>query len=356
MVIKAELIRKQTGFPVKACRVDKVVTLSPAEFAEFTSAPMEYYDFIKDFNNKNPAPEDGALSCILVLGEHEEDGILIDPQGYDYARYTAYIPNARQMAMLDQYPSLARAAEELVQLTDSYVKEAIDGQLDGQYQIILDEVPESDMGGFFQAGLFMDMLAERPEFSWTDTNGNGIIVGIVPEYIRQENDEALKRLSQKEADILCAKHLLWLHEAGGEQADFSGCLLDAINLSHRNLANAVFHGTKFANTNLNGADLSFCEFHGTKFKGCECSEATVRGSEFQEAEFIGTALSYAVFEESNLSRARFINSPFDGSLLQGCCIDGTDFGGEEMDALLFKDCSSDEEAWTAGQTGQNLGM
>lgn len=356
MVIKTELIRKQTGFPVKTCRVDKVVTLSPAEFAEFTLAPMEYYDFIKDFNNKNPAPEDGVLSCILVLGEHEKDGILIDPQGYDYARDTAYIPNARQMAMLGQYPSLARAVEELVQLTDSYVKEAVDGQLDGQYQITLDEVPQSGMGGFFQAGLFMDMLAERPEFSWTDTNGNGIIVGIAPEYIRQENEEALKRLSQKEADILCAKHLLWLHEAGGEQADFSGCLLDAVNLSHRNLANAVFHGTKFANTNLNGADLSFCEFHGAKLKGCECSEVTVRGSEFQEAEFIGTAFSYSVFEESNLSRARFRDCPFDGSFLKGCCIDGTDFDGEEVDALLFKDCSSDEEAWTERQAGQSLGL
>lgn len=353
MVIQAELIRKQTEFPAKTCRVDKVVMLPPAEYAEFISEPMEYYDFIKEFNNENHAAENGMLSCLLVLGELEKDGILIDPQGYDYARYTAYIPNARQMAMLDCYPSLARAVEELAQLTDSYVREAIDGQLDGQYRIAFDDVRESGNRDLFQEELFMDMLADRAEFQWIDTDGNEIIIGIAPEYIRMENDDTLRKLTQDDVDIMCAKHTLWLHEAGGEQADFSNCLLDGIDLSHREMVNAVFHGTKFANVNLNGTDISYCEFHSAKFRGCSCSEVTAKSSEFQDAEFIGTALSRSVFEESNLSRARFINSQLDGSHMQNCCIDGTDFGGVKQ-CPVFSDCTSDEEAWTAEQTGQNL--
>ena len=168
-------------------------------------------------------------------------------------------------------------------------------------------------------------------------SGDGIAAGIAPGYPWQGKDGALRRLSQTEAEVMCAKHTLWLHGAGGEQADFSGCLLDAMDLSGWNLAHAVFHGTKISNTNLNGADLSGCQFQGAGFQGCECSEVTARGSGFQDAEFVSTALDYSVFEGANLSRARFRDCPLDGCLLKGCCIDGTDFGGEGRDAILSRD-------------------
>ncbi len=219
MVIKAELIRKQTGFPVKACRVDKVVTLSPAEFAEFTSAPKEYYDFIKDFNNGNPAPEDGALSCILVLGEHEEDGILIDPQGMitQGIQHTSRMPGRWQC--LNNIHRLPVPRRNWCSLRIPMSRKRLTGSWMASTRSYWMRCRKA-IWRLLSGRLFMDMLAERPEFSWTDTNGNGIIVGIAPEYIRQENDEALKRLSQKEADILCAKHLLWLHEAGGSRRIF----------------------------------------------------------------------------------------------------------------------------------------
>ena len=187
-------------------------------------------------------------------------------------------------------------------------------------------------------------------------SGDGIAAGIAPGYPWQGKDGALRRLSQTEAEVMCAKHTLWLHGAGGEQADFSGCLLDAMDLSSWNLAHAVFHGTKISNTNLNGADLSGCQFQGAGFQGCECSEVTARGCGFQDAEFVSTALDYSVFEGANLSRARFRDCPLDGCILKGCCIDGTDFGGEGRDAILSRDCCPDEEAWLAAQDKQAPGL
>jgi len=49
---------------------------------------------------------------MLVLGEGVDDGILVDPQGYDYARYTAYIPMARQLFQNEQVESKDEAVEE----------------------------------------------------------------------------------------------------------------------------------------------------------------------------------------------------------------------------------------------------
>lgn len=354
MVIQAELIRKQTGFPIKACQVDKVINLTDREFAEFTLVPLEDYDFIKEFNREGYTKNPGVSSCILLLGEQEKDGILIDPQGYNYARYTAYIPNARQMVMLGRYPSLACAAEEMARLAERYVQEAANGQENRQYRIWFDEARENCREDCFHKKLFSAMLSERPEFEWVQEEEDEITVCLLPEYARQENDDTLRRLTQDEVDILSAKHTLWLHEAGGGQADFSNCLLDGIDLSHRELINVVFNGTKFVDTDLSGVNVSCCELHGAVFRDCSCQEMTACSCEFQDAEFTAVDLSSSVFRESNLSRAKFREAVLDGSFMQGCCIEGTDFGGAEKDAILFMESSMDEEAWTAEQTGQNL--
>lgn len=34
---------------------------------------------------------------MLLLSKTGDDGILVDTQGYDYPRYSAFIPNARQI-------------------------------------------------------------------------------------------------------------------------------------------------------------------------------------------------------------------------------------------------------------------
>lgn len=49
---------------------------------------------------------------MLVLGEGVDDGILVDPQGYDYARYTAYVPMVRQLFQNKQVESEDEAVEE----------------------------------------------------------------------------------------------------------------------------------------------------------------------------------------------------------------------------------------------------
>jgi len=100
VIIQAELRRKQSEYEGEACAVDKVIELPAQRFNQFSRALLADYDFIAE--NKNAIRHDGDVRhCLLILDEGGMDGVLVDPQGYDYARYSAFVPNARSLLTPD---------------------------------------------------------------------------------------------------------------------------------------------------------------------------------------------------------------------------------------------------------------
>ena len=100
MIIQAELKCKQAGCEADSCAVDKVIELSSPRFHLFSRALLADYDFIAE--NKNAIRHDeNARHCLLILDADGIDGFLVDPQGYNYARYSAFIPNARSLLTPD---------------------------------------------------------------------------------------------------------------------------------------------------------------------------------------------------------------------------------------------------------------
>ena len=86
MIIRAELKCKQTGCEADPCAVDKVIELPSPQFQQFSRALLADYDFIAE--NKNAIRHDGdTRHCLLILDAEGKDGFLVDPQGYNYARY-----------------------------------------------------------------------------------------------------------------------------------------------------------------------------------------------------------------------------------------------------------------------------
>lgn len=96
--------------------VEKVVELSESEYARFYQSPLAEYDFISKHRGAMRQDADGTRHCLLVLGENQEDGILVDAEGYDYARYHAFLPKARQLYLLDQYPTIAKFNQEIFKM------------------------------------------------------------------------------------------------------------------------------------------------------------------------------------------------------------------------------------------------
>ena len=100
MIIQAELRRKQSEYEGEACSVDKVIELPAQRFKQFSRALLADYDFIAE--NKNAIRHDeAARHCLLILDAEGMDGFLVDPQGHNYARYSAFVPNARSLLTPD---------------------------------------------------------------------------------------------------------------------------------------------------------------------------------------------------------------------------------------------------------------
>ena len=126
MIIQAELKRKQSEYEGEPCSVDKVIELPAQRFQQFSRALLADYDFIAE--NKNAIRQDtDSRHCLLILDADGTDGILVDPQGYNYARYSAFVPNARSlltpdMAIDRSYLSLAEpwrdeSRDEMLRMT-----------------------------------------------------------------------------------------------------------------------------------------------------------------------------------------------------------------------------------------------
>ena len=100
MIIQAELKCKQAGCEADPCAVDKVIELPNPRFQQFSRALLADYDFIAE--NKNAIRhDDDARHCLLILDVEGTDGFLVDPQGHNYARYSAFVPNARSLLTPD---------------------------------------------------------------------------------------------------------------------------------------------------------------------------------------------------------------------------------------------------------------
>ena len=100
MIIQAELKRKQSEYKGEACSVDKVIELPAQRFQQFSRALLADYDFIAE--NKTAIRHDtDSRHCLLILNANGSDGFLVDPQGYNYARYSAFVPIARSLLTPD---------------------------------------------------------------------------------------------------------------------------------------------------------------------------------------------------------------------------------------------------------------
>ena len=96
MNFKARFERKENTPDVSEADIVGVTELSREQYSRFYGQMLNDYDFIADYANETY--DDGERKhCLLVLGEGEDDGILVCSEGSFYARYSAYLPKARQI-------------------------------------------------------------------------------------------------------------------------------------------------------------------------------------------------------------------------------------------------------------------
>lgn len=344
-LLKVPLMRKEPEIHFDTCQVDHVITLSESSFREFQHNLMTDRDFLREFNRDYASSyTEGVRPGLLVLGEGSDDGIFVCTEGYDYARYSAYVPNARQILLQKQYPSLQDYGKEMAELVDRSIQKALTvGQPEG-FSFSLDSLQGNSFYNHFNTDLFLEMLGDRPEVADIETDGDEIKLTISKEYLPKPNP-ALRTIETEDFKVACAKHLLWIYGAGGEQADFSNCVFDHTNFSGMELNSAIFDGAIFRSCNLTDASLCFASFKGCRFLGCNCRDWTAEEAIFQEAVFDQCDLRNAMMTHSDFTHAVLQDCSVQCAGLRNCLTEGMQTVDTRLDAADLHGATEDAPSW-----------
>ena len=76
------------------CKIEAVVVLDAEEFENFRRRLFVARDFIADNHDYMYLDRNGISHCLLVLGEGQQDGILVDSGLSQHAKFTSFLPNA----------------------------------------------------------------------------------------------------------------------------------------------------------------------------------------------------------------------------------------------------------------------
>ena len=127
----AQLMRKEPELRVDRCKVEAVVELDRNRFYDFRTHLFENQEFIKEHRDLMYQDRDGVSHWLLVLGEGEEDGILVESEGSLYARYSALHPNARSYMQ-----------KQIQTMAEDLIKQGTAQTANGSWVIGFDEISQ----------------------------------------------------------------------------------------------------------------------------------------------------------------------------------------------------------------------
>lgn len=94
LILNANMVCKADRFVPKKCAVEKVIEVSDSEFKTFIENPMKRNYYLPRYKDLMGYYDD-SYHGVLFVNMENGDGLLVNSEGYDYARYSQYIPNAR---------------------------------------------------------------------------------------------------------------------------------------------------------------------------------------------------------------------------------------------------------------------
>ena len=95
LTINTSLVRKEPAFEVRPCVVEKAIGISHKDFEHLRTHALEDNDLIAKNKGNMWFGADDKYHCLLVYDNEQGDGLLVESEGYSYARYAQYIPQAK---------------------------------------------------------------------------------------------------------------------------------------------------------------------------------------------------------------------------------------------------------------------
>lgn len=196
MKINVPFRRKDTEIEISPCIVEKAVELPSELFEHFSENLLNDYDFILENIDCMYQDKDGMNHCLLVLGEDQDDGILVESEGSAYARYSAFVPNARQLWRQEQKyePALQDFCDRMQTAMNEIIRTAPSHQQAGMLRIPLSDFNPSPGEYPLDAVLLYEMLNGRSEFDSAELFEDEIIAQMNPQHLPSAKEQDLENL------------------------------------------------------------------------------------------------------------------------------------------------------------------
>lgn len=280
-------------------------------------------DYITENQDLMYTDQNGVAHCILALGKSYDDGIIINSEGYGYAKYYSVIPNARQLVILDKYPVLNSFIERMSEVADDILSKAVaeSSEDNREYEVNIDKynVPGEPI---IDAALLDDMLSDSGMIEESRLHEDSIDIILTEQAANTQYRECYDANWTTELEIICAKHALWIYDVtGGERADFSNCRLENVNLSNCNLCGADFSGATLINCKLDDASMCDADFKNAKLKRCSLRHFTAEGADCKGSDFYNCDLRGAYFTHSNFTKSKLADCNFHEASFMNCCLE-----------------------------------
>ena len=142
LILNTALFRKESEFRTKSCLVEKAIAVSHGEFEYLKSHPLRENDLIAEHSEMMFCDCDGVYHCLLIYDKENGDGLLIESEGFSYARYAQYIPKARELVERQRSPeiSLTNSENRLLNLLSKAAERIANAVRYGYKDFTLDDV------------------------------------------------------------------------------------------------------------------------------------------------------------------------------------------------------------------------
>ena len=309
MKINVNLQCKNAKIETDECTVEKVITITDRDYNYFCNHLMEDYSFINENADLQYVDTAGTAHCIMVLGETSDDGVLVNSEGTSYARYSASVPNARQILSSQKPKDQSNDYKEKInQLIQDMCNNGGQGYLDMQFMrsIFPQAINSVDLMHFVR------LVGDDPRIAEFRLEPDGQIFIQVDQEALSKSEER-HFFTQEEVDIMSAKHMLWIYDEGGKRADFSNGNLVGLNLDNKNLNNALFNNSMINGCTFKEAGLCFAEFKDASisnsyFESADAEEATFNHATIENCFFQNASLVHADLSGSKIKSTNFLKS------------------------------------------------
>lgn len=348
--------RKPTKLQHTRCVIEKMIELPKEEYLQFRDDLSNDQKFIEENRECMYQDEFGKRHCLLVLGKGIEDGILVEAQGYSHARYAALLPNARTMWNLEQYPVLKKHRDNALSVNEYYTERALANQQDGMYRFLVDDVFSEITGQYLTKSLLEDMMQDNPLFEHAELIDDEMFITLVQQPMQVDGKQPIRKLTSQEVEIMLAKHVLWLHDAGGEQADFSNCEIYDMDLESYRLSNAIFKNAVIKNTSLRCATMQGVDCENAIFEVCDISHVIPEDANFKGARFKVCDMQATVFKNCNMKDVTFFQVATSDCRMNNCCIENVKIRNKDSQKISLQECSRDESEWKQDAADVGISM